>query len=198
MSERRAFGDRVRRQRERRGVTLEAIAQSTKVPASLFAGLERGDCSRWPAGVYSRAYIKAYAEAIGLDPSEAVEDFTAAFSAALPDAPDRTAARRVPAGALRMTIDDDPAVRQKRIIRRAVLATGDLLVASGLASVAHLAFDTGLWMTVGVVLAYQAAGRLVSDEALISWVFTRSRATSPDAAAATEDVPVSDAASTTA
>ena len=79
VSERRAFGERARRQRERRGVTLEKIAQSTKVPASLFAGLERGDCSRWPAGLYSRAYIRAYAELIGLDPNEAVEDFTAAF-----------------------------------------------------------------------------------------------------------------------
>ena len=72
VSERRAFGDRVRRQRERRGVSLEAIARATKVPASLFAGLERGDCARWPGGVYSRAYVRAYAQAIGLDPDEAV------------------------------------------------------------------------------------------------------------------------------
>ena len=50
VTDRRGFGERLKRQRERAGVTLEAISRSTKVPVALFAGLEAGDCSRWPAG----------------------------------------------------------------------------------------------------------------------------------------------------
>ena len=65
VSDRRGLGERLKRQRERRGITLQQISQSSKVPASLFAGLEAGDCSRWPAGLYARAYIRAYADAIG-------------------------------------------------------------------------------------------------------------------------------------
>ena len=197
MSERRAFADRARRQRERRGVTLETIAQSTKVPASLFAGLERGDCSRWPGGVYSRAYLRAYAEAIGLDPDEAVEDFTAAFAdTAWPDGSQR-APRRIRADALRLSMEDQPQVRQQRVIRRAALAVADLVVAFGVAWLAHLALQTNIWTTVGFALAYHACGRLVTDEPLVAWLFSRSRTPVPDPPAS-EEVPVSDAARTTA
>ena len=81
VSDRRGLGERLKRQRERRGVTLQQISHSSKVPASLFAALEAGDCSRWPAGLYARAYVRAYADAIGLNPDETVEEFVAAFGA---------------------------------------------------------------------------------------------------------------------
>ena len=196
MSERRAFGDRVRRQRERKGVTLEAIAQATKVPASLFAGLERGDCSRWPAGIYSRGYLRAYAEAIGLDPNEAVEDFTAAFGSSLPDATDQPAARRVRAvGALRLGMDDDPDVRQRRVMRRSALTVFDLLLAFGVAWLAHVAFETGVWTTLAIGLTYQSATRLLSDDSVVARFFGRTPAPVPEEP---EDVSVTDPARTTA
>ena len=40
-----AFILRLRRQREERGVTLKAIAESTKIKESLLAALDRGDVS---------------------------------------------------------------------------------------------------------------------------------------------------------
>ena len=80
------FGEWLRRQRERRGVTLKALADQTKVSAALFAGLERGDCSRWPSGIYSRAWIRNYALAIGLDPELTSERFSQCFAeTAFPD-----------------------------------------------------------------------------------------------------------------
>jgi transcriptional regulator with XRE-family HTH domain len=197
VSERRAFGDRARRQRERRGVTLEAIAQATKVPAALFAGLERGDCSRWPAGVYSRAYVRAYAEAIGLDPNEAVEDFTAAFADTVwPDGTGAAPVRRNAAvAALRLAMDDDPQVRQGRIIRRSALASVDVVLGFGLAWLAHTSLGTTLWTTVGLALAYQTASRLVTDEPLVAWLAGRLRSTP---VVTEEEVPVTDPARTTA
>ena len=77
MSARDAFGPNLRRQRIQRGVTLEQIAEATKVSVSLWAGLERNDLSRWPNGIYARSYIRTYALAIGADPEATVDEFAA-------------------------------------------------------------------------------------------------------------------------
>jgi transcriptional regulator with XRE-family HTH domain len=75
MSARDAFGPNLRRQRIQRGVTLEQIAEATKVSVSLWAGLERNDLSRWPNGIYARSYVRSYALAIGADPEATVDEF---------------------------------------------------------------------------------------------------------------------------
>jgi hypothetical protein len=74
-----AFGPNLRRLRLQRGVSLEAIAQSTKVSVSLWAGLERNDLSRWPTGIYARSYLRDYAHAIGVDPESTVDEFCRCF-----------------------------------------------------------------------------------------------------------------------
>lgn len=75
MTDREAFGAWLRRERERRGLSLEVVANRTKVAASLLEGLERGNLSRWPSGIFRRAFVRTYAEVIGLDPSEVVREF---------------------------------------------------------------------------------------------------------------------------
>ncbi len=81
------FGARLRRERERRHISIDTIAAATKIKASLFEQLERGDTSRWPAGIFFRSHLRAYADAIGLDPDATVREFLAAFPdpAARPD-----------------------------------------------------------------------------------------------------------------
>jgi len=75
MSERDAFGPNLRRIRLQRGVSLKQLAEATKVAESLWAGLERNDFSRWPNGIFARAYIREYAKALGVDPEVTVDDF---------------------------------------------------------------------------------------------------------------------------
>ena len=75
-----AFGPNLRRVRIQRGVSLERISADTKVGIALWAGLERNDLSRWPAGIYARAYVRAYAQAIGLDPESTVDEFCRTFT----------------------------------------------------------------------------------------------------------------------
>jgi transcriptional regulator with XRE-family HTH domain len=199
VSEQRAFGDRVRRQRERRGVTLETIAKSTKVSASLFAALERGDCSRWPGGVYSRAYIRAYAQAIGMDADEAVEDFTAAFAdTALPDAPESVKRAARNPGPLRLSMDEQPEIRERQLVRRTLFALADLAAAIGLAWAAQALLETGVWGTAAVGLGYYAGGRVITDEPFVAWIFSRFQPPPSVDLSAAEDVSVSDPASTTA
>jgi transcriptional regulator with XRE-family HTH domain len=69
------FGARLRAERERRKVTLRGIAEDTKIKASLLEGLEQDDLSYWPEGLFRRAYVRAYARAVGLDPERIVHEF---------------------------------------------------------------------------------------------------------------------------
>ena len=79
MSERDTFGPRLRRERERRGISLETIATITNVSIELWQGFERNDLSRWPKGVFARAFVRDYAKAVGLDANEVVDDFCRLF-----------------------------------------------------------------------------------------------------------------------
>ena len=87
------FGPRLRRERERRKISLESISANTKVSISLFEALERDDVSRWPCGIFRRSFVRSYAEAIGLDGDEIVHEFVERF----PDPTDT--ARSEPGGA---------------------------------------------------------------------------------------------------
>ena len=70
-----SLGTRLREVRERKGVSLTAIAEDTKINVALLEGLERDDVSRWPGGIFRRAYVRAYAHAVGLEPEAVVRDF---------------------------------------------------------------------------------------------------------------------------
>ena len=73
------FGAALRRAREQRKLSLSDVAARTKVRASLYAALERNDISHWPAGIFRRAFVRAYAETVGLDPDATVQDFLEHF-----------------------------------------------------------------------------------------------------------------------
>ncbi|HET7696260.1 MAG TPA: helix-turn-helix transcriptional regulator [Vicinamibacterales bacterium] len=78
------FGQKLRREREKKRLGLDHLAARTKVGASLLRAMEAGDCSRWPGGIYSRGYIRAYAEAVGLDPEHTVGMFVECYPAFAP------------------------------------------------------------------------------------------------------------------
>jgi transcriptional regulator with XRE-family HTH domain len=75
MSAREAFGPNLRRLRLQRGLTLDQIADRTKVGVALWDDLEQNDLSRWPSGIFARAYIREYAEIVGADPDVTVDEF---------------------------------------------------------------------------------------------------------------------------
>lgn len=73
------FGARLRQRREAQGIDLDAVARQTKIKLSLLVALEQDNVSAWPGGLFRRAFIRAYAEAVGLDPDAAVREFLADF-----------------------------------------------------------------------------------------------------------------------
>jgi cytoskeleton protein RodZ len=71
------FSDELREAREQRGITLRQISERTNVAVSLLDALERGRFEKLPGGIFSRAFVRAYAREVGLDPDEAVQRFLA-------------------------------------------------------------------------------------------------------------------------
>jgi len=69
------FGARLRSQREQQKIPLTTISERTKIKLSLLEALERDDLTHWPHGIFGRSYIRAYAQAIGLDPDATLREF---------------------------------------------------------------------------------------------------------------------------
>jgi cytoskeletal protein RodZ len=76
-----AFGEKLRRQREQRGITLEAISSSTKISTRMLRALEEEHFDQLPGGVFNKGFIRAYARQVGLDEEEAISDYLAALHA---------------------------------------------------------------------------------------------------------------------
>ena len=100
---RQAFCAKLRSTRERRGIPLSTIAAATKVGVAHLAALERNDLSRWPAGIYRRAWIRSYAVAVGLPADATVDEFIAVFDPAPPPPDPPAADAGDEAGPLRLT-----------------------------------------------------------------------------------------------
>ena len=79
MNPQETFVIRLRRHRQRNGISLDEIAADTRVKCDLLEAFERNDLSEWPKGLYARAWIRAYASAVGLDPIDTVDEFCRLF-----------------------------------------------------------------------------------------------------------------------
>ena len=117
------LGTRLKRAREERGLPLSDIANRTKISVTALDALERNDLSRLPGGIFGRAFVRAYAVELGLDPDQTVADFHVALEEA-----ERRAAER---GARRVEITDDDRQfleRQRRAVRMLRVVLGIVVV----------------------------------------------------------------------
>jgi cytoskeletal protein RodZ len=53
--------------RRNRGISLEQIAESTKISVRSLQAIEHGDFRKLPGGIYNTSYIRQYARAIDYD-----------------------------------------------------------------------------------------------------------------------------------
>ena len=63
-------GQRLREAREAKGMSVEDIAASTRIPTRHLTSLENSDWDKLPAATYSIGFAKNYAGAVGLDRTE--------------------------------------------------------------------------------------------------------------------------------
>lgn len=64
------LGNRLKEARKAKGYTLDDLQAITKIQKRYLAGIENEDYSMMPGSFYVRAFIKQYAEAVGLDAQE--------------------------------------------------------------------------------------------------------------------------------
>jgi transcriptional regulator with XRE-family HTH domain len=186
MPDRDQFGPRLRRERERRRVSLDEVAEATKVSVDLWEGMEQNDFSRWPSGIFARAFVRDYARVLGLDADAVVNEFCRHFPIA-----DRRIQRLVeaqaellghpidrPAGA-----DPLPAGRERRGANRAsappvsiararyaprtIAAAIDTACICSIALVASRVTGMGFWPIAGATaITYQTAATVVVGSSL--------------------------------
>jgi cytoskeletal protein RodZ len=74
-----AFGEKLRKQREQRGIALDAISNTTKISPRMLRALEEEHFDQLPGGVFNKGFVRAYARQVGLDEEEAVTEYLAAL-----------------------------------------------------------------------------------------------------------------------
>jgi cytoskeletal protein RodZ len=73
------IGDRLKRARIACGLSLSDIGGRTKISPPSLTAMERNDFARLPGGVFRRAYVRAFAEEVGLDAEALVREYRARY-----------------------------------------------------------------------------------------------------------------------
>ncbi len=74
-----AFGEKLRKQREQRGIALDAISNTTKISTRMLRAIEEEHFDQLPGGVFNKGFVRAYARQVGLNEEEAVSDYLTAL-----------------------------------------------------------------------------------------------------------------------
>jgi cytoskeleton protein RodZ len=73
------FGDHLRAARTARGITVRDISVRTRIALRSLEALEQNEIGKLPGGIFSRAFVRAYAQEVGLDPDDTVRMFVQQF-----------------------------------------------------------------------------------------------------------------------
>ena len=164
--------------RERQGITLNQIAEATKIPASLFAALERNDLRHWPHGLFRRSFFRDYAGMIGLPVTEACAQFVRLFVddekaevavAGRPSIPVETED-------VRLVLDaawhgPRPSIRSRLL---AAVIDGGLVTVTGLLAAWGTGINRPLSLAI-VALAYFSLATAVLDKSFASWAIAKGK-----------------------
>ncbi|QGY41249.1 DUF4115 domain-containing protein [Pseudodesulfovibrio cashew] len=64
------LGEALRQEREKKGLSIEMVMDSTKISRTNIVAMENGDRSSLPHPVYAKGFVKSYARFLGLDAEE--------------------------------------------------------------------------------------------------------------------------------
>ncbi len=86
------FGERLKRERELREVTLEEITAATRIGSRFLEALENEEWSKLPGGVFNRGFVRSIARYLGLDEEALLGEYDLAHGtqvAPVPPPPER-------------------------------------------------------------------------------------------------------------
>ncbi len=73
-----SFGEHLRREREMRGVSLDEVAQATRIGTRFLEALENERWQELPGGVFNRGFLRSIARYLGLDEESLVAEYAQA------------------------------------------------------------------------------------------------------------------------
>nr|WP_251040737.1 helix-turn-helix domain-containing protein [Bacillus sp. ISL-45] len=92
------LGNILKEAREAKGLSLDELQSITKIQKRYLLGIEEGNYSMMPGKFYVRAFIKQYAEAVGLDPEQLFEqhknEIPSTYNEELPEQLSRVQSRK--------------------------------------------------------------------------------------------------------
>lgn len=129
------LGARLKQARQDKGVSLNDIAADTKIAVPTLEAVERSDFGKLPGGIFARAFVRAYALAVGVEPEGAVQDFLSEY-ARWEKERERTAKRP------EISADDREFVERQR---RALRTVRTLLIVAAIATLGALVYFALIW-----------------------------------------------------
>jgi len=83
------FGERLKRERELREVSLQEVAKATRISERFLHALENEDWSKLPGGVFGRGFVRTTARYLGLDEESLLGEYDLARGEMAPPGPAR-------------------------------------------------------------------------------------------------------------
>jgi cytoskeletal protein RodZ len=81
------IGERLRQARTRQGLALSEVEAATRIRSGYLAALEDERFERLPSRAYARAFLRGYAEFLGLDATPFIDEFDSRFAEPEPTPP---------------------------------------------------------------------------------------------------------------
>ncbi|MFE8695112.1 RodZ domain-containing protein [Cytobacillus sp. FJAT-53684] len=132
------LGSRLKEARLAKNMSLDDLQTATKIQKRYLIGIEEGNYSTMPGKFYVRAFIKQYAEAVGIDPEEIFEQFKS----------------EIPS-----TVNEDIPEKLSRVQSRQNISSGTSKVLDILPKVLFVVFIIG-----ALAVAYQFLQKVNDDE----------------------------------
>lgn len=133
-----SFGDRLKKQREQKSISLDDIALNTKIGTRMLRALEEEKFDQLPGGIFNKGFVRAYARHVGLDEEQTLSDYMAALGEAqqqaLPAQPVTASKPPVIVDRPSAPVLDPPEREQSAEIPWGLLALGLLLAALAFAT----------------------------------------------------------------
>jgi cytoskeleton protein RodZ len=72
-----SFGERLKRTRENKKMSLDDVSRATKISTRMLVALEEEKFDQLPGGVFNKGFVRAYARHLELNEEQAIRDYTA-------------------------------------------------------------------------------------------------------------------------
>src|SRR5215470_18584029 len=72
------FGERLKRERELREISVDELTKATRISQRFLEALENEDWAKLPGGVFGRAFVRTIARYLGLDEESFLAEYDAA------------------------------------------------------------------------------------------------------------------------